>query len=135
MSLLPLFFARAVFALLLGAVTWLTLTPSPEDADAGFKVMRWIANLLLGDSALGDKVAHFTAYAALGAAAFWARLGASFWPPLALAGYGAALEIVQGMGGVRSPELADGVANMAGAVVGYIAALMLTRFFSKAAAS
>ena len=135
MSLSPLFFARAVFALLLGAVTWLTLTPSPEDADAGFKVMRWIANLLLGDSALGDKVAHFTAYAALGVSAFWARLGASFWPPLALAGYGAALEIVQGMGGVRSPELADGFANMAGAIVGYIAALMLTRFFSKATSS
>lgn len=135
MKLSPLFFARAVFALLLSAVTWLTLTPSPEDADAGFKVMRWIANVLLGDSALGDKVAHFTAYAALGAAAFWARLGASFWPPLVLAGYGAALEIVQGLGGVRSPELADGVANMAGAVAGYVAALMLTRFVAKAAAS
>lgn len=135
MKLSPLFFARALFALLLGAVTWLTLTPSPEDADAGFKIMRWIANVLLGDSALGDKVAHFTAYAALGAAAFWGRLGVSYSPPLVLAGYGALLEIVQGMGGVRSPELADGLANMAGAVAGYIAAVTLTRFLSKAAAS
>lgn len=135
MRLSPLFFARAIFALLLGAVTWLTLTPSPEDADAGLKIMRWIANVLLRDSALGDKVAHFTAYAALGASAFWARLGASYWPPLVLAGYGAALEVVQGMGGVRSPELADGLANIAGAVAGYVAAVMVTRFLSKAAAS
>lgn len=135
MSLSPLFFARAVFALLLGAVTWLTLTPSPDDADAGFKIMRWIANLLLGDSALGDKVAHFTAYAALGASAFLARIGGRYMTPLALAGYGALLEVVQGMGGVRSPELADAFANMAGAVAGYAIALMLSRLLARVSVS
>ncbi len=126
-----LFWARGLFAALFILVTYLTLTPNPEDTDAGFALARWVAVFVLGDSGLADKVAHFMAYGALGAAAFLARfdLFRTRWAlPLALAGYGAALEGMQGLGGVRSPELADAVANFLGVVTAYAGATLLAKF-------
>ncbi|MHA7871602.1 MAG: hypothetical protein ACX939_04555 [Hyphococcus sp.] len=122
--------ARAVFALLLVAVTWLTLTTNPDNTEPGFAVMRWIAELVFGDARYEDKFAHFTAYGALGVSAFWARLGprrARYAPPVALALYGALLEGLQGLGGVRAAEFTDGAANALGAAVGFVAAAMLAR--------
>lgn len=133
----PLFWTRSLFAALFLIVTFLTLTPNPEDTQSGFALARWIARLLFGDTALTDKVAHFLAYGALGATAFWARLDLlqKLWAtPLALAVYGAALEGVQGIGGVRSPELADAAANALGAVAGFAGALLLAKIVKARAA-
>ena len=121
--------ARGLFVALVLIVTWLTLTPSPENAESGFALARWAATLLFGDAGLTDKVAHFMAYGALGACAFWARLtlaGRLWAAPLALAVYGAALEGAQGLGGVRSPELADAIANALGALAGFAGAAALS---------
>ncbi len=119
---------RVLFALLFTLVTYLTLTPNPDDTKASFAVTRWIATTLFGDAKLADKVAHFLAYGALGAMAVWAnlkllskRLGLA----LALAAYGVLLEWLQGLGGVRSPELADAVANGLGALSGVTGAVIL----------
>jgi VanZ like family len=124
------FWARCVFALLFVVVTWLTLTPNPDEAKSGFEMARWIAALLFGDPDRGDKIAHFTAYGTLGASAFFARLslfGRKRWTPLYLAAYGAMLEGMQGFGGVRSPEAADAIANALGAVAGFGGAFVLIR--------
>ena len=120
--------ARAVFFMLFAAITYLTLTPNPDDTEPGFVVTRWISNALTGDDALADKIAHFLSYASLGAMAYWAELkvfsrrrGAA----AALVLYGIALEILQGLGGVRDPEIADAVANALGAATGLAGAALL----------
>lgn len=130
MTASTLLWPRIAFGLLFVVVTYLTLTPNPEDAKSGFAVTRWVAQILFGNPALADKVAHFAAYGALGAAAAWAQL-ALFSKrritALALALYGVLLEVLQGIGGVRSPEVADAVANALGAVAGLGGAIMLAR--------
>lgn len=120
--------ARILFFTLLVIVTFLTLTPNPDDTEAGFAFTRILASALLGDAALADKIAHFLAYGSLGVSAFWAQivLFAKRWGiVVALPIYGIALEGLQGLGGLRSPELADAVANGLGAVCGFIFALGL----------
>ena len=122
--------ARAGFFLLLALVTYLTVTPDTGGAGLILRILQWMAQTLFGDAAFADKLAHFIAYGALGAAAFWARLSPQQRPalaPLALAVYGAALEGVQSMGETRFPELADGVANLAGALIGFYLARALTQ--------
>lgn len=119
-----LFGARAVFALLLALITFLTVTPNPEDTQSGMAVMRWISSLFFGDGAYGDKIAHFLAYAALGLSAAAARIeiaGRPLATIAALAAYGVLLEGVQGIMGVRQPELYDALANAAGAISGMLA--------------
>lgn len=120
--------ARAVFVVLLVAITYLTLTPNPDETEPGFMVTRWISNALTGDDALSDKVAHFLCYGALGATAYWAELrlfsrrrGAA----AALVLYGIVLEVLQGLGGVRDPEIADAIANAFGAASGLAGAAVL----------
>ena len=123
---------RGLFVLLFVVVTWLTLTPNPNDTKAGFEVTRWLAALLFGDPERGDKVAHFTAYGALGASAFWSRwtlFGQKRWTPIYLAAYGALLEGVQGFSGIRSPEVSDAIANSLGAIAGYGGAYMMARVY------
>jgi len=115
-------FARAAFVGLLAVVAYLSL--SPDTGGEGFisRAMRWIAQALFGDAALADKLAHFSAYFALGAAAFWARispLARPLWAPLGLLAYGALLEFAQSLGPTRQPELADAAVNGLGAFVGY----------------
>jgi hypothetical protein len=125
-----LLWPRILFVLLFALVTYLTLTPNPEDAKAGFAFTRWLAIKVFGDPALADKVAHFLAYGALGAMAAWAHL-ALFSKrritAVALALYGVALEGLQGLGGVRTPELADAAANGLGALAGLGGAIILGR--------
>ena len=99
--------------------------------------MRWrdgLRCLCLGDSGLADKVAHFMAYGALGASAYWAQLSLfkTRWAlPALLAAYGAALEGLQGLGGVRSPELADAIANFLGVVVAFGGASIIANFLER----
>jgi len=127
-------FWRGAFALLFLAVTWLTVTPNPEDAEAGMAFTRWLAKLLFGDQALSDKVGHFAAYGALGASAYWARLTLlkRLWTvPAGLAFYGVLLEGVQALGGVRTPEIADALANASGALAGFAAGLVLARLLNR----
>ncbi len=96
--------------------------------------MRWISEKLFGDAALNDKVAHFAAYGVLGFSAFFAKVwlfGRQILTVIALALYGAFLEVVQGLGGVRQPEIADAIANMLGAVAGFGVAFLVLRFLWK----
>lgn len=119
---------RAVFALLFIIVTLLTLWPNPDSARTGIVLTRWLASTFLGDPALADKVGHFLGYAALGFAAFFARLTPRnrwYLVPLALAVYGVGLEGLQGLGGIRSPELADAVSNALGAAAGFPGAALV----------
>lgn len=123
--------ARIVFAALFAAVTYLTVTPNPENVEGGMDIARWIAAMLFGDAHYGDKVAHFLAYGALGASAALAQLrigGRAALMVIALALYGASLEGVQALGAVRSPELLDALANSLGALVSYPAAMKLIEF-------
>ncbi len=126
---LSLWAARVLFFFLFALVTFLTLTPDPENTEPGFVVTRWISAKLFGSESFADKVAHFLGYGALGASVFWAdlklfsrRLGAG----AALCVYGVLLEVLQGLGGVRSPEVADAVCNMLGAAAGLGGACILS---------
>lgn len=126
---------RILFALLLALVTFLTLTPNPEDAEPGFAVTRWLADFLFGDSIFADKIAHFLAYGALSATAYWAKLtimSRRAGTAMALALYGVVLEGVQGLGGVRSPELGDALANGMGALAGFAGAVALGAILQRA---
>jgi len=76
---------------------------------------------------IGDKVEHAVAYAVLaflGCAAFERRRLAVI---PGLVAYGAALELLQNFAPGRSPEIADGVADLIGACLGGGAAIMLHR--------
>jgi VanZ family protein len=120
--------ARGAFLVLFIAITYLTLTPNPDDTEPGFVVTRWLSTALTGNDALADKIAHFLCYAALGAMAYFAelRLFSRRWGPwAALCVYGVLLEILQGLGGVRDPEVADAVANALGAASGLAGAALL----------
>jgi hypothetical protein len=121
-------FARALFAVLFLVVTYLTITPNPDETEMGMALTRWLAALIFGDGAFGDKVAHFIAYAALGASAALAHVkigGRAVYAVAALVLYGAALEGVQGLMGVRVPEFADALANGLGAAAGFPSAALL----------
>ena len=121
---------RGVFALLVCLVTWLTLTPDPDETKTGLAIARLIAQLLFHDAALGDKVAHFLAYAALGASAALGDLrivGRRAPTVAALAAYGVFLEFMQGVGGVRVSDPADALANASGALTGCAGAFLMDR--------
>lgn len=111
---------RVLFIGLLVIVTYLTVAPNPETAEPGFLATRIIASFLFGDAAYADKVGHFVAYGALGAAArFSLRPGVQWWPvALGLAAYGMSLEGVQYFLDARSAEIWDALANALGAVAG-----------------
>ena len=125
---------RVVFAALLVLVTFLTLTPNPETSEPGFALTRWLASTMFGDSQMADKIAHFLAYGSLGACALWAGfrvISKSWGVPIMLALYGILLEGLQGIGGVRTPELADAMANGLGAIAGYGGYALAVSFYEK----
>jgi len=127
-----------VFVLLFFLVTWLTLTPNPDETKPSLAIARFIAELLFHDQSLSDKVAHFLAYSALGGSAALAGLrlgGRRAYVIAALAAYGATLEYLQGLGGVRSAEVADAIANSLGAVFSYPVALAIERLAARSAAT
>lgn len=117
---------RGVFSLLIVLVTYETLTPDIDKTKSGLAIARFIAEALFQNTRYADKVAHFLAYAALAGSATFAaiRIGGKRWAViLALAVYGVALEILQGVGGVRVGDLADAAANTSGAAFAFFAAL------------
>lgn len=121
---------RGVFALLLLFVTWQTLTPSPEETDSGLALARYLAEMLFQSAAHADKVAHFLAYSALGGAAGMGGLrlgGRRRLSVAALTVYGVLLEYLQGLGGVRDPELLDALANASGALAGFSGAFLIEK--------
>ncbi|MDZ7627069.1 MAG: hypothetical protein U5J99_01525 [Parvularculaceae bacterium] len=125
------FLALAVF------VTWQTLTPDPDDTEGGMALARWIAEALFRSEDMGDKVAHFMAYAALGGSAAFGRLqilGLRSPVVAAIAVYGMALEGLQGLGGVRQPEIADAMANASGVIAAFAGAALLDRLSMRRAA-
>lgn len=112
---------RALFVALLLFVTYMTLTPNPDDTDGELSIARWISELLFGTSAFGDKVAHVLAYASLGAAAMLGEIRLArrgIVTLAALAAYGVLLEGLQGLGGVRTADAFDALANASGALCG-----------------
>lgn len=113
---------RRAFVALALFVTWRTLTPETDAADGGLAIARLIAALLFHAPEMADKVAHFMAYAALGATAAMGRLrllGLRSPVIAAIAVYGVVLEGLQGLGGVRDPELADAAANALGVITAF----------------
>lgn len=132
-----LLWARAAFGALFVFVTFQTLIAEPDPIGSGLALARWISQAVLRGAVSADKVAHFVAYCALGATAFWAKVKpfGKTWPmPLGLALYGGLLEIIQGLGGVRDAEFADTVADMLGAYAGFGSAVFLLRFIRLRAA-
>jgi hypothetical protein len=122
---------RMVFCALALFVTWQTLTPDPDDTESGMALARWIAELIFRSAEMGDKVAHFIAYAALGGSAALGQLRLlDKRAPIiaAIAAYGMALEGLQGLGGVRAPEIADATANALGVISAFAGVALLERF-------
>ncbi len=125
------FFALALF------VTWQTLTPDPDDTEGGMAIARIIAELIFDSPELADKVAHFMAYAALGGASALSQfrmLGLRSPVIAAIAVYGMALEGLQGLGGVRAPEIADATANALGVIAAYAGVGIFERLMMRRAA-
>jgi hypothetical protein len=122
---------RVAFVALALVVTWQTLTPDPDHTEGGMALARWIAELIFRSAAMGDKVAHFMAYAALGGSAAFGqfRLLGMRAPVIAgIAVYGMALEGLQGLGGVREPEIADAMANALGVLSSFCAVAVVEQF-------
>jgi VanZ family protein len=90
-------------------------------------VLSVLPSAALPPVSIGDKVEHVVAYAMLallGCALFERRQATVI---LGLAAYGAALEWLQIFSPGRSPEIADGVADLIGACVGGCAAIAFRR--------
>ncbi len=123
-----LFWIRVFFVLLAIFVSYVTIAPNPDSASGGLAIARWISEHIFRGAIPHDKIAHFMAYASLGAAAYFARLklaNSYVLTVCAVAIYGAMLEGVQALGGVRSPEMADAAANGLGAVSGFAGASIM----------
>lgn len=126
---------RATFVFLALAATWATLTPNADPVGRGLSMLRWIAELVLGDPNEDDKIGHFAAYGALGGALALSRVdffrgrapGGRLFGAVLLAAYGASLEYAQLLGGVRYADPADGLANALGAICGVLVGLLLER--------
>lgn len=108
-------------------VAILSLTPDPNDLGHAASWTEWLARLILGDPTSADKIAHFLAYGALG---FFVTLGwlstkrTLLWIVVGLIGYGAALEVLQAVGGSRTGDIFDLLANTIGAASGVIGAII-----------
>lgn len=125
---------RVAFVALALFVTWQTLTPDPDDTESGMAIARMIAALIFHSEEMGDKVAHFMAYAALGGSAALGqfRMLGQRAPVIAgIAVYGMALEGLQGLGGVRQPEIADAMANALGVISSFAAVAVLEQHFAR----
>lgn len=128
--------ARAVFVGLLAIIAYLSLAPDGGGEGLISRTFRWVSALLLGDDVYADKLAHFSAYFVLGAAAFWAHVSPAARPllaPLGLVAYGALLEFGQSLGATRQPEFADAVFNAAGAFLGYFGLQWMTSLLARRA--
>lgn len=107
--------SRALLAITAAVVTWLSLVPTPPEVVGG-----------------SDKAAHLVAYAVLGVLAGLSlaskpsRVRAGIAVAVGLAVYGVAVEGVQQLTG-RELDVADMIANAAGAATGVAVALLARR--------
>jgi len=122
-------FMRLAFVAALAVVLWGSLAPVTPDAGGGVPISRILSDFLFGSPAYADKVAHFIAYAGLGALAFWSRWRVFrvrwAWPFL-LAAYGGVIEVAQGFTASRVADPFDATVNLAGAALGFMLALLLS---------
>ena len=102
-------------------IIYLSLTPDPPQ---------------VAEFEQSDKIKHCLAYTLL--MLYFAQLyesrGAHLRQAAAFLGMGIALEILQGLGGIRTPEFLDAVANGAGVGLGFAlargkAGTLLSRYF------
>lgn len=127
MNLLEARAARLTALGLLVLIAFLSLTPSPGHVDGGNPLLRALAELFLGDPSQHDKIGHFLAYAALGAAgaaALAGRIGAAV---LGATAYGALMELGQLLVPGRSAGFGDLLADLLGAIAGVFFFLALRR--------
>ena len=95
------------------AIVWLSLTPSPPRVDF----------------TASDKLGHLLAYGLL---MFWfAQIYASqkirIFHGIGFLAMGVALEVLQGLSGLREYDVADMLANAVGVAAGWLAARLLPR--------
>ena len=95
----------------MGAIVWLSLTPSPPKVDF----------------AQSDKVGHFIAYGALMAwfCFLYRKRRARLFHGAAFIAMGVGLEFIQGMLGYRTYEVFDMYANALGVLLGWAGALAI----------
>ena len=112
---------RAVTVALGMFIVTLSLLPNPPGASTGGVLGGFLSELLFGSSRYGDKVMHFLAYgllALLAEVAFGRHRREALVVLAILFLLGAALEILQMWGGVRTGDLLDLLANTLGIGVG-----------------
>jgi hypothetical protein len=129
---------RVLTGLLGLAILYLSLTPDPEQLESGMDLVSWVSTLVFGTPEHGDKVGHFIAYCALGAAAtlgFWIKARSVVPIYGGLLVYGGVLEIVQDLGGIRTGDAADMLANTLGAGVGVLAGRTLQAILERMGSS
>lgn len=99
----------------------LSVTPDTEDLEGATDIFAKVMDWLFGQPDMGDKLAHLCAYGALATAAVmgFVRTTRSFFVAFVLIlVFGAALEVIQGLGGVRTTDSFDLIANLGGVAGG-----------------
>lgn len=131
-------FWRAVTLGLAGCIAFLSLSPAPPAPPGTDDFFGWVAAMFLRGPEDADKVSHFCAYAALAGAAVMG-LGDGgrkrlLYLVAGLVAFGGALEVGQGLGGIRQAEGLDLLANAFGIATGAGASLILRRGMRQMAA-
>ncbi len=128
---------RFFSVLFLLVVVTFSLIPAQDDIPGANDLFAWLAGIFLQNVMMGDKVAHFIAYASVTGATIWAQ-----WPwlrrwyllPLTLFVLSGVLERAQAYISVRSPDLLDMLANASGIFIGgvlaYVALSIAVKFNS-----
>lgn len=105
-------------------IAWQSLKPPSPDDGGGSTILRYLANLILGDPAQHDKIGHFLAYAALAACA-WLAFRNRTAVALCFA-YGALFELIQSMIPGRDASWLDMAANGTGVAAGVTAGILFS---------
>ncbi|NNU15546.1 VanZ family protein [Parvularcula sp. ZS-1/3] len=107
-------------------IAWQSLKPPSPDESGGPALLRFLADLVLGNPDQHDKIGHFLAYAALAACAFIGfRSKAGIAITLSFA-YGALFEGLQAMIPGRDASWLDMAANGTGVAAGLIAGILFS---------
>lgn len=123
-----------LFFVFLGVVIIFSLIPAQDDIPGANDIFSILGKWLLGDPNLGDKIAHFVAYASVSATAIWGRVklfGYAAATMLGLLLLGAGLEFAQGMLSGRHPDFLDFIANSVGIAIGLCGAGVVLFFCTR----
>lgn len=104
-----------------------SLAPDTDDLDPAMSLTEWLSRIVFGTTDLGDKIAHFLAYAALGffSVLGWGRSARALTTTLAfIIVYGLLLEILQLIGGSRTGDVLDLLADSLGGLLGMAGAIL-----------